>query len=130
MRKPISIFTALSLIGASFAIQFTSAQAGEIVDTMQQPFFCFCRSIYPMGDTFYFSATRPIEAGVLRKDLQRSFHDFLAEKYKYPRASDVSCVFAVGGNLQAGTESTRQQTIDNLHSANYNVVETDWTYAK
>ena len=128
--NPISVCTALGLIGAALAIQATSAQAGEPIDRPLEPYFSFCRSDYLVGNTFYFSATQPIDAGVARQDLQRSFHDFLAEKYRYPSASGVSCVFAVGGDLQADTESARQQTINNLHSANYGVVETDWTYRK
>jgi hypothetical protein len=79
---------------------------------------------------FYFSATRLIAAGVERQELQQSFRDYLAKKYSYPNTSGISCVFAVGGDQENRTESTRQLTINNLHEAHYEVVETDWTYEK
>ena len=55
--------------------------------------------------------------------------DYLRTKYKYPHEAAVSCIAAVGNDLQARTESSRQQTIDNLHAANYEVVVTEWKYA-
>ena len=131
MRNPIIVCTAVvGLFGAALSFQATSARAGEIVDQMTVPYYAFCRSNAQLGNTFYFSPTRHIDAGVGRQDLEKSFRDFLAKNYKYPNTSGVSCVFAVGGDLEARTESTRQQTIDNLHSANLEVVETDWTYEK
>jgi hypothetical protein len=133
MRNSISISTAaVGLLSAALAI--TSARAGESLDQSVerpvQPYFSFCRSDNMIGNTFYFSATRHIDAGVARQDLQNSFRDYLAKKYKYPNTSGVSCVSAVGSDLQARTESNRQQTINNLHSAHYEVVETEWTYRK
>jgi hypothetical protein len=135
MRNLIFVSTAaIGFLGAFFAIQPTSAHAGESldqsVDRPSAPYFSFCRSDKMIGNTFYFSATRRIDAGVGRQDLQKSFHDYLATKYKYPNTSGVSCVAAVGSDLQARTESSRRETINNLHSARYDVVETDWTYRK
>jgi hypothetical protein len=131
MRTPIFVHMAVvGLLGAALAIQITSARAGEIPGTPTQPYYAFCRTNAQLGTTFYFSATRHIDAGVSRQDLENSFRDYLAGKYKYPNTSGVSCVFAVGGDLQANTESTRQQTINNLRTAKFDVVETDWTYQK
>ncbi len=131
MRNPIFISTTVvGLLGAALVIHPVSTQAGEIVDRPLEPYYAFCRSDDMIGNTFYFSTTRHIDAGVARQDLQHSFRDFLAPKYKYPNTSGISCVFAVGSDLQARTESARQQTINNLRSAHYDVVETDWTYAK
>lgn len=131
MRNPIFISTAaVGLLGAALAIQATSAQAGDPIDRPLEPYFSYCRSDNMIGNTFYFSTTRHIDAGVERQDLQNSFRDFLAKKYKYPNTSSVSCVFAVGSDLQNRTESNRQETINNLHAAHYDVVETDWTFKK
>ena len=124
MRNPISATVAL------LAILAASAQAQSERGSPLVPYFAYCRSDAMIGKTFYFSATRPINAGVAREDLQKSFRDFLATKYKYPNTSAVSCVFATGTDLQARTESNRKETINNLHSANYDVVETDWTFTK
>src|SRR5437764_9620239 len=117
--NPIAIaIAAIGLLGAAFTIQTSSAQAGESldqsVDRPSQPYFSFCRSDNMIGNTFYFSATRRIDAGVGRQDLQKSFHDYLATQYKYPNISGVSCVAAVGHDLQARTESSRRQTINDL----------------
>lgn len=131
MRNRIFTSTAaVGLLGAALAIQATSAQAGEPIDRPLEPYYAFCRSDNMIGNTFYFSATRHIDAGVGRQDLQNSFRDFLATKYKYPNTSGVSCAFALGSDLQARTESNRQETISNLHAAHYDVVETDWTFTK
>jgi hypothetical protein len=135
MRTSISAsVVAAGLVVSALAVQPPSALGGESLDESverpSQPYFAFCRSDKMIGNTFYFTATRRIDAGVGRQDLQKSFHEHLATKFKYPNTSGVSCVSAAGGDLQARTESSRQQTIKNLHSAHYDVVETDWTYRK
>lgn len=131
MRSPMFVCTAaVGLLCAALVTQVTSARAGEVAGTPVQPYYSFCRSNTQLGTTFYFSATRHIDAGVGRQDLENSFREYLARNYKYPNTNGVSCVFAVGGDLQANTESSRQQTINNLRSANFEVVETDWTYEK
>src|SRR5262245_27068439 len=131
MRYPISTFTAVvGFLGLSLVIQGETARAGETVNRPMEPYYAFCRSDAQSGNTFYFSATRHIDAGVTRQDLENSFRAFLAEKYQYPHTGVISCVFAVGGDLHARTESSRQQTIDNLRSAKFEVVETEWTYEK
>lgn len=129
MRNPISIFiAAVGPLGV--ALTFLAASAGELVDRPLEPFYFYCRSNNLMGNTFYFSTTQNSDAGVTRQDLEKSFNGFLGTKHKYPNAGGVSCVFALGSDLQARTESNRQETINNLHSANYDVVVTDWTYRK
>ena len=119
----------IALLAAALVDQGTPAQGGEQIDRPAVPYFSFCRSNEMVGNAFYFSDTQAIAAGVARQDLQNSFHDFLIEKYQYPHASGVSCLFAINGDLRAKTETSRQQTITNLRSENYNVIETGWRYA-
>jgi hypothetical protein len=115
-------------LGATLAILAMPAAGGEYA-WPSAPFYFFCRSNAPIGSAFYFTGTHRSDANVGRGDLQNSFIDFMRTKYKYPHDAAVSCLAAVGGDLQALTESTRLQTIDNLHAANYDVVVTDWKYA-
>lgn len=130
MRKPTFTSTGIRLFALSLALQVTSASAGEYVEQPAEPYFAFCRTGNDVANTFYFSPTRPIDAGVARQDLQDSFRAFLAKNYQYPSSKVVTCMFAVAGELQANTESTRQETMNNLRSAHFEVVEVDWTYAK
>jgi hypothetical protein len=130
MRKTISLIAA-GVLAASFAVSIPSASAGEVVDTLPTAFFFFCRSNELVNNTFYISTTQQVASGTLRKDLEKSYRAFLAKTYKYPNDKGISCVFAVGGDLQGRTESTRRGTIESLHSSNLGVVETtDWKYAK
>lgn len=129
MCNPISISkAAVCLLGAIFTIQAAAAQLDR--ERPLSPYFAFCRSVTPMGNTYYFSATRPIDAGVALVDLEGNFRDYLRMNYKYPNTHSVECYFAFWGDLQARTESSRQTQVENLHSAKIDVVETDWTYKK
>jgi hypothetical protein len=130
VRKPTFTSTGIGLFALSLALQATSTRAGEYVEQPAEPYFAFCRTGAELANTFYFSPTRPIDAGVSRQDLQDSFRAFLAKTYQYPSSNVVTCMFAVSGELQANTESSRQQTMDNLRAAHFEVVEVDWTYAK
>ena len=111
------------------ALAMPMSHAGETVDDLQAGVWFFCRSNYAIGTAFYFSTTQLLAHATTRGELQESFIEYMRSKYRYPHESSVSCVFAPGGDLQARTESSRLQTIDNLHQANYEVVVTDWQYA-
>jgi hypothetical protein len=125
MRKPAVIAAAIGLVASTLAFL---ALAGEDSWPLA-PFYFFCRSDPPMGSVFYFSNTQRSDASVGRVELQNSFIEYLRQKYKFPHDAAVSCIAAMGGNMQADTESSRQQTIGNLHAANYELVVTDWKYA-
>jgi hypothetical protein len=133
MRDSRSISkAAVGLLGAALAIVATSAQASDAIasgaDKPSAPYYFFCRSNFDVAKTFYFSTMQHSDGGVGREDLQNSFMNFLRTKYKYPHESSVSCIYATSGDMKARTESTRQDTISNLHAAQYEVVETDWKY--
>ena len=121
---------AAGLLGAVLVGHANRVYAGEDVERPMVPYYAFCRSIGPPGTAIYFSATQLIDAGVAREDLEKSFRGYLAGKYKYPNDKAVTCWSAYGVDLQARTESSRRQMMTNLHTANYEVVEIDWTYSK
>jgi hypothetical protein len=130
VRKPSPVVSAavLGLLGSILALLALPASGGEDF-WPSAPFYYFCRSDAPIGNAFYFTTTQRSDASVGRGDLQNAFMDFMRTKYKYPHEAAVSCIAAVGVDMQANTESGRQQTIDNLHAANYELVVTDWKYA-
>jgi hypothetical protein len=131
MRKVVVISTvAAGLLGAVLIGHANRVHAGEDVDRPMVPYYAFCRSIGPPGTAIYFSATQPIDAGVAREDLEKSFRGYLTGKYKYPNDRSVTCWSAYGVDLQARTELSRQQVMTNLRTANYEVVEIDWKYSK
>ena len=127
MRKPNPVVAvAIGIFASTLA---SLAMAGEESWPLA-PFYFYCRSDAPMGSVFYYSTAQRSDASVGRGELQNSFVDYMRKKYKYPHDASVSCVAAVGGDKQAVTELNRQQTIDNLHAANYEVVATDWKHAQ
>lgn len=118
-------------LAATLAVMTPPVSAGEIANSSATPFFFFCRSDFPMGKTFYFSTTQEAPAGTTRDDLSKAYRVLLAKTYNYPSDRTISCVFAVTSDQQAHTESTRQQTMQNLRTAQFEVVETPaWKYAK
>jgi len=129
MRKQTPVVAAaVALLGSALTVLAVPATAGEEWWPVA-PFYYFCRSDAPIGSTFYFTKTVRSDASVGRVELQNAFMDFMRVKYKYPHDNAVSCAAAAAGEMQANTESSRLQTIDNLHAANYEVVVTDWKYA-
>src|SRR5262245_32357210 len=119
----------LGLMLASVMLAAPASHAGETSDVLAPGAYFFCRSDRPVGTTFYFTTTQPAAGVTSRARLQSAFMEFLRTKYHYPHDAAVSCPAAAAGNMQADTESSRLQTIDNLHAANYEVVVTDWKYA-
>src|SRR5436190_15232615 len=118
-------------LAASLAVLTPLAPAGETVDSMSMPFFFSCRADFPMGKTFYFSTTQKTRGGTTQDERSNAYRAFLAKTYNYPSDRRISCVFAVTGDLQARTESARQQTMENLRTAQFEVVETPtWKYTK
>ena len=131
MRNTVSAAVTVAIFAASLGAPTLPSWAGEVVDQMPTAFYFFCRSDYQMGKTFYFSTTQQAAAGTTRNELTNSYRTYLAKTYKYPNDKSISCVYAVNGDLQGRTESTRQQTIEALHVAQFEVVETTaWKYSK
>lgn len=114
---------------AWLALPLQEPRAGEIINDLPPGAYFFCRTNAAMGKTFYFSTTQSVTVATTRSDLQNSFTDYMRTKYRYPHDAAVSCLFAAFGDLQALTESTRQQTASNLRQAQFEVVVTDWKYA-
>ena len=113
---------------ACLALALPASYAGETTNDVPPGAWFFCRSNFPVGQTFYFSTTQSAAGATTRGQLQNPFMEHLRTKYRYPHDASVSCVYATGGDMRAVTESSRQQTLDNLHAANYEVVVTDWQY--
>lgn len=118
---------ATALLWASAASGSDEDASGLTTAATQTTFF-FCRSGYEItGKKFLFSRTQAVASGVGVPDLVQSFHAYVMKNYGYPSDKSVSCPFRSGASKDLA-ESNRQQTIDNLHASNFEVIETDWVY--
>jgi hypothetical protein len=115
-------------LGATAASGQTNTNQHRITPTAPATasFFYHCRSNKEMGGKFYFSQVTRGNAGVSLQELQNSFAAFLAARYGYPISSGVSCE---RNAEQAGEDSIRLATINNLRSQKFEAVEVEFTYS-